>query len=126
MGFQLEACYDCFTLREPTSRTTRIMWVARRSAHTLFPVERIGVRASHVAIPFARSSPCLVKSGEFLLKGAWNDGCKASYSDHTVHGSMLAVALLLSLASGAWALPDSNSLRRTVPTRTPNREQPVY
>ena len=37
----------------------------------------------------------------------------------------LAVALLLSLASGAWALPDSNSLRRTVPTRTPTREQPA-
>ncbi len=33
VGFHLEASYDCFTLREPTSRTTRIMWVARRPAH---------------------------------------------------------------------------------------------
>jgi len=37
----------------------------------------------------------------------------------------LAIALLLSLTSGVWALPDSSSLRRTVPTRTPTREQPA-
>ena len=29
-GFQLEAQYDCFSFREPTSTSNRIMWVARR------------------------------------------------------------------------------------------------
>ncbi len=32
VGFQLEAQYDCFTLKEPSPTAYRIMWVARRRA----------------------------------------------------------------------------------------------